>query len=60
MLMNWHYANEGIKGRLEAWKRAFESKRLRVNVMKIKIMIRSENDGNVAEEGKFLCVVSSV
>ena len=36
---------EGMKGRLEAWKGALKSERLRVNVKKTKIMISSENVG---------------
>ena len=47
---------EDLKGRLGAWKRALESKWLRVNVKKTK-MISSENSGKVTIEGKFPCAV---
>ena len=42
-----------LKGRLETWKKALESKGLRVNVTKIKMMISSENVGKVTMEGNF-------
>ena len=48
---------EGLKGRLEAWKGALKSKGLRVNVMKTKMMIGSENAEKVTIEGKFPCSV---
>ena len=48
---------EGLKGKLEAQKGALESKGLRVNVKKTKIMISSENDGMVKTEDKFSCAV---
>ena len=60
MLMTWHYADEEMKGRLEAWKGACESNGLTVKVMKTKMMIRKENTKNATVEGKFHCVVSSV
>ena len=49
---------KGLKGRLEAWslKGALESKGLRVNAKKTKMMISCENAGKVTVEGKFLCV----
>ena len=46
----------GLKGRLKAGKGALESKGLRVNVKKTKIMI-SENAGKATTEGKFPCAV---
>ena len=39
---------QGMEGRLEAWDGALESKGLRVNVMKTKIMISNENAGKVS------------
>ena len=48
---------EDLKGRLEAWKGAFESKRLRVHFKKTKMMISSENAEKVAVEVKFHCAV---
>ena len=36
---------EGLEGRLEGWKRTLESKGLRVNVKKTKMIISSENVG---------------
>ena len=35
----------GLEGRLEGWKRTLESKGLRVNVKKTKMIISSENVG---------------
>ena len=46
-----------LKGRLEVWRRALESKRLRVNVKKTKMIISSQNAGKVKIEGKFSCAV---
>ena len=46
----------GLMGRLDAWKGALESKRLRVNV-KTKKMISSEKAGKVTIKAKFPCVV---
>ena len=43
---------EGLKGRLEAWKGAFESKGLRVKV-KTKMIIGSESTGKVIMQAKF-------
>ena len=48
---------EDLKRRLEAWKGAFESKRLRVHFKKTKMMISSENAEKVAVEVKFHCAV---
>ena len=48
---------EDLKGRLEAWKGAFESKGLRVHFKKTKIMISSEKAEKVAIEVKFHCAV---
>ena len=44
-----------LKGRLEPWKEALESKSkgLRVNVKKMNMKISSEGAGKVTEEGKF-------
>ena len=47
-----------MKGRrLEVRKGALESKGLKGNVKKTKIMSCHENAGKVTEEGKFHCVV---
>ena len=51
--MTWHYL-EGLEGRLEAWKGALESKLLRINFKKTK-MISSENAGKITIEIKFRC-----
>ena len=48
---------ESLKGSLEAWKGALESKGLRVNVKKTKKMISSENAGKATMEGMFPCTV---
>ena len=48
---------EGLKGKLETWKRVLESKWLRVNVKKTKMMIRSKNAVKVTIDGKFPCAV---
>ena len=48
---------EDLKGRLEAWKGALESKGLRVHFKKTKMMISSENAEKVAMEVKFHCAV---
>ena len=50
-------ALEDLKGRLEPWKEALKSNRLRVNVKKMKMMISSENVGKVTEEGTFPCPI---
>ena len=56
-LYTYELTLEGLKGKLEAQKGALESKGLRVNVKKTKIMISSENDGMVKTEDKFSCAV---
>ena len=43
---------EDLERRLEAWKGALESKGLRVNVKKTKIVINSENPGKVKIESR--------
>ena len=48
--------SEDLKGRFEAWKGALESKGLRVNVKKAKMMI-SEYAGLVTVVGKGLCAL---
>ena len=45
---------EGLNRPLEAWKGAFETKRLRVNVKKTKMMASSENAGKVKLKASFL------
>ena len=45
-----------LKGRV-AWRKALESKRLRVKVKKRRIVISSENVGKVTAGGKFPCVL---
>ena len=42
---------------LEVWKGVMESKGLRVNVKKTKMMSNSVNTGKVTMEGKFPCAV---
>ena len=49
--------SEGLKGRLEAMKGALESKTLRVNVKKTKMMISNTNEEKGTVEGKFPCAV---
>ena len=49
---------EGLKRRLEAWKRVLESKGLRVNFRRMKIMINKENTRKVTMGDKFPCTVS--
>ena len=48
---------KNLKGRVEAWKGALESKGLTVNVKKTTMMISSENAGNATIAGKFPCAV---
>lgn len=43
--------------RLEAWKGILESKGLRVNVKKTRVMITSKNNEKLTEEGKLPCTV---
>ena len=53
---------EDLEGRLEPWKGALESKGLRVNVKKTKILISSENAGKVKIECKlpiYRCFISN-
>ena len=46
----------GLKGRLETWKNALESKGLRVNVKKTKkIITDGGNSAKVTMEGRFPC-----
>ena len=49
---------ENLKGRLEAWKGALESKKLGVNV-KTRLMI-SKKTGKVLEEGEFLVLFAEI
>ena len=46
---------EGLKGRLDFWKGALESKGLTVNVKKTKMIISSESSEKVTSKGKFPC-----
>ena len=48
---------EGLKGKLETWKVALESKWLRLNINKTKMMISRENTEKVAMNVKFPSVV---
>ena len=59
MLIIWHQLVEHmrLKVRIEAWKRALESKRFTVKVQQSKIMISSKNAEKVTKEGKFPCAV---
>lgn len=50
-------APKGLKERTEPWKETLESKVLRVNVEKKKMMISTENADKITEERKFSCVV---
>ena len=46
-----------LKGRLQAWKGALESKGLEVNVKKTRWMLCSENTGKFTKECEFPCAV---
>ena len=46
---------EGLKGKQEIGKGAWESKKLRVNVKKKKLVISGENAGEIIVESKFPC-----
>ena len=46
---------EGLKGRLDVWKGALESKGLTVNVKKTKMIISSESSEQVTSKSKFPC-----
>lgn len=48
---------EGLKGKLKVWKGTMDSKGLRVNVKKTKIMTNSKISGNCRKEVKFSCAV---
>ena len=48
---------EGLKERFRGWKRALESKGLRVDVHETKMIISIENAGNVTDECKSPCAV---
>ena len=49
---------EGLKGRLDTWKRQLDSEGLRINVKMTKMMISNKNAGKVTKVAKFPCVVS--
>lgn len=49
---------EGLKGRLDTWKRQLDSEGLRINVKMTKMIISNENAGKVTKVGKFPCAVS--
>ena len=48
---------EGIDKKFSDWKKGIESKGLRVNVGKTKVMISSSNAGSVNKTGKYPCGV---
>ena len=50
---------EGLTEKLENWKHALESKGLRVNLKKTKVMVSNYNLGEKREEGKYPCGVCS-
>lgn len=47
---------QSLKGKLEAWKRTLESKSVRVNVQKTKMILSSQKTRKFRIEGKFPCV----
>ena len=58
LLYDLTFAGKSLsKGKLEAWKGTLESKSLRVNVKKTKMILSSQKTRKFWKEGKFLCAV---
>ena len=50
---------EELKGRLETWKEVLQGKGLIGNIKRIKMMIRSENSGNLFSLFPFICCLAT-